>query len=106
MAAIKSLDDERRLHTKEEMHEALSRFLKTIRHEEGTRAIFSIPPQDYDADIVLSDTIRELLALRELVAPLPYLIEQVVSMAEGALECTDGGYELGEQLEKIGVRLT
>lgn len=58
--------------TKDEMHDALKRFCNAAwgNHGANNRSCFSIPVDDEDADVILSDAIDELLAARGRIADL------------------------------------
>lgn len=66
------MNRERKRRTEEEMRDALNRFCQAAwgPARRGEMHIFSIPPQDTDADMILGDAIDELIEAREIIASI------------------------------------
>jgi hypothetical protein len=58
--------------THEEMQDALRRFCNAAwgNHGANERSVFSIPPDDEDADIIFSDVMHELVEARKRIIEL------------------------------------
>ncbi len=67
MSTITDINRPYKKRTGEEMHDALQRFCHAAWYpsEGNHKSCFSIPIDDTDADVILSDAIRELLDLRQ-----------------------------------------
>lgn len=76
MSRITEIKHINKYRTKEEMREALKRFCNVAWGNRGNkRSCFSIPPDDEDADIILSDAISELLDMRTLLCDIMATVE-------------------------------